>query len=609
MSSIVPYPVLRSDASVVSNVTLSSVPSELVVRSPRSPRSPRPPLDTSPTSNASPSRSRAAVPNLTHRKVPAAKDYLRSYCKACTFEELDVCPWCFRRKLSHQHRFPIERVAAALLASRPALSSEPRQLVSILARYARNDEFAHKLNYDLGWKDSEASLCDPHQIRHEAWLKEREDMAAAMEREKKALADRVEELEATLFEREAAYEAEVERLRNSLPWVSENVRLEKENLARGVEVDGVLRENARLQEMLERVALLSNDSRASDEKQQADHAKAVGEAGAKRTHASASAALTSEAVDSAHARASQLLTAHRKISQILDFAAREPKDELRLGKEDEAHEDVGTEGDEGRGDSSSLEVQQQHRLWQRIKSSMHTDADEAELDERLRLIDVIAARERRVAQLEEIRKRAEAAEAARRNELASEKVQLSSMTKKADNLERTTTTLSAQLAESHKKLSATEEKWDLVKAQLAKLQNDTEAAHTSREQLLELLQKANAELKEKSEACEQLSARVQEQSARLEAHSMPTTAVVAIQTDPMVVEKPPPRKPTVRKVNLMSKGPFGDMGKKIAPMAKGNALLEAYDLLRGDRRPPGEPGQGVRAIQRRRQLGPELRRV
>ena len=60
---------------------------------------------------------------------------------------------------------------------------------------------------------------------------------------------------------------------------------------------------------------------------------------------------------------------------------------------------------------------------------------------------------------------------------------------------------------------------------------------------------------------------------------MPTTAVVAIQTDPMVVEKPPPRKPTVRKVNLMSKGPFGDMGKKIAPMAKGNALLEAYDLL------------------------------
>ena len=111
------------------------------------------------------------------------------------------------------------------------------------------------------------------------------------------------------------------------------------------------------------------------------------------------------------------------------------------------------------------------------------------------------------------------------------------MTKKADNLERTTTTLSAQLAESHKKLSATEEKWDLVKAQLAKLQNDTEAAHTSREQLLELLQKANAELKEKSEACEQLSARVQEQSARLEAHSMPTTAVVAIQTDPMVVEK------------------------------------------------------------------------
>ena len=101
-----------------------------------------------------------------------------------------------------------------------------------------------------------------------AWLKEREDMAAAMESEKKALADRVEELEATLFEREAAYEAEVERLRNSLPWVSENVRLEKENLARGVEVDGVLRENARLQEMLERVVLLSNDSRASDEKQQ-----------------------------------------------------------------------------------------------------------------------------------------------------------------------------------------------------------------------------------------------------------------------------------------------------------------------------------------------------
>ena len=33
LSSIVPYPVLRSDASVVSNVTLSSVPSELVVRS------------------------------------------------------------------------------------------------------------------------------------------------------------------------------------------------------------------------------------------------------------------------------------------------------------------------------------------------------------------------------------------------------------------------------------------------------------------------------------------------------------------------------------------------------------------------------------------------
>ena len=86
-------------------------------------------------------------------------------------------------------------------------------------------------------------------------------MAAAMEREKRALADRVEELEATLCEREAAYEAEVERLRNSLPWVSENVRLEKENLACGVEVDGVLRENARLQEMLERVSLLSNESR------------------------------------------------------------------------------------------------------------------------------------------------------------------------------------------------------------------------------------------------------------------------------------------------------------------------------------------------------------
>ena len=234
--------------------------------------------------------------------------------------------------------------------------------------------------------------------------------AAAMEREKKALADRVEDSRqrsssARRRTRPRSNGSGTSRVSRTCGWRRRTSPAASKSTASGTRL------------RLERVARCRT-TRGQATKQQADDAKAV--ANGRETHARVCVCGADErgGRDSAHES-----TAHRKISQILDFAR--ATDELRLGKEDEAHEDGGTEGDEGRGDSSSLEVQQQHRLWQRIKSSMHTDADEAELDERLRLIDVIVARERRVAQLEEIRKRAEAAEAARRNELASEKVQLS----------------------------------------------------------------------------------------------------------------------------------------------------------------------------------------
>ena len=63
----------------------------------------------------------AAVPNLTHRKVPAAKKDC-AYCKACTFEELDVCPWCFG-EAEPPASLPMER--SPPFSSRPDRPSPP----------------------------------------------------------------------------------------------------------------------------------------------------------------------------------------------------------------------------------------------------------------------------------------------------------------------------------------------------------------------------------------------------------------------------------------------------------------------------------------------------
>ena len=69
-----------------------------------------------------------------------------------------MCAFCFRSKLTQQHRVPLERMAALALALRPGLSGV--QLVRMISRYARSDEFAAELNAKMALRGvSAAELC------------------------------------------------------------------------------------------------------------------------------------------------------------------------------------------------------------------------------------------------------------------------------------------------------------------------------------------------------------------------------------------------------------------------------------------------------------------
>ena len=87
-----------------------------------------------------------------------------------------MCAFCFRSKLTQQHRVPLERMASLALTLRPGLSGV--QLVRMISRYARSDEFAAELNAKMALRGvSAAELCAAHDRQFDAIRHERAEWA------------------------------------------------------------------------------------------------------------------------------------------------------------------------------------------------------------------------------------------------------------------------------------------------------------------------------------------------------------------------------------------------------------------------------------------------
>ena len=155
----------------------------------------------------SPTRAtRKAKAKLTSRSVPRGADSLAPYCSSCEFEDCRRCNFCQNSKVSNVHRMPLERFARALLTLRPALT--PQAMGREIARYARSDRIAERLNEELGWgrRGARASFCDAH-------LKER---AAFDELQSSAAVDRMQERLDQERRATAAAATEIERLKAAL---------------------------------------------------------------------------------------------------------------------------------------------------------------------------------------------------------------------------------------------------------------------------------------------------------------------------------------------------------------------------------------------------------
>jgi len=122
-----------------------------------------------------PQDERRAKKKLTTRSVPRGHDSERPYCASCEFEDCRHCNFCLCSKVSKTHRMPLERFARLLLMLHPAIS--PQEMGREIARYARSDSIAKKLNGELGWSPGTKLFCDEH-ARERVAYEESEQSAA-----------------------------------------------------------------------------------------------------------------------------------------------------------------------------------------------------------------------------------------------------------------------------------------------------------------------------------------------------------------------------------------------------------------------------------------------
>ena len=170
--------------------------------------------------------------------MPRGADYYKPYCLAC--EPADACSFCFRQRVTTEHRLPLERAANALIATHVGLT--PRELARLVAKYARSDAYARELNaLVLGGVASEAELCDAHQRAHDLMAKERADAKR-----------RVKAAEAALAEGRESSQREIAGLRAQLAELRRE--LEDEDASdeeREGELKQLRRENRKLQRLLD----------------------------------------------------------------------------------------------------------------------------------------------------------------------------------------------------------------------------------------------------------------------------------------------------------------------------------------------------------------------
>jgi hypothetical protein len=255
------------------------------------------------------------------------------------------------------------------------------------------------VNETLGWKDSDAKLCEPHQIRQEAWNKERADLIAMMEDEKTELRDRIGTLEDALQERDAFNQRETERLRNGLAWFQENERLRTENERMVSAVEGVLRENERLQNMLQELAILSAKAQEHIKSPSAEESASVSPAVCPTTfgrgkpkppfipgtYSSGNASAgPADSEKQQKRRVAALGTTITKMDAVLKFVVRPPG----MGQHHGANDDDGDNPESEEDHVASLVEKQQRRLLAKIKAAMPPSDDSnnpnVELDEKVR---------------------------------------------------------------------------------------------------------------------------------------------------------------------------------------------------------------------------------
>ena len=90
-------------------------------------------------------------------------------CPACASVDTDRCNYCLTHRLDTVPRLQLEKLGGLLLEAEPAISA--RELLDVVARYGRAEEYARATNARLGWAHFDPKrLCSRHVAERDDWL-------------------------------------------------------------------------------------------------------------------------------------------------------------------------------------------------------------------------------------------------------------------------------------------------------------------------------------------------------------------------------------------------------------------------------------------------------
>lgn len=88
------------------------------------------------------------------------------YCGACRFSDCERCSYCLTSKLTSVKRLNLHRFGKVVCQLQPKIGS--KEVLDLVCRYARSDDFAAEFNLRVGWTPHEITFC----ARHKAALDE-----------------------------------------------------------------------------------------------------------------------------------------------------------------------------------------------------------------------------------------------------------------------------------------------------------------------------------------------------------------------------------------------------------------------------------------------------